>query len=98
MDGYEADLVALAVDPKMADALAPFQDPGRAGGRVPAADPVVQESGKDRTIADVNHPSQWLGDGAWGEQDSGKWTRLREIAEVVAAKRKKCWFSRNFAR
>ncbi len=36
-----------------------------------------------------NHPSQWLGDGAWSEEDSGKWTRLREIAEVVAAKQEK---------
>ena len=29
-----------------------------------------------------NHPSQWLGDGAWAEEDSGKFARLREIAEV----------------
>ena len=36
-----------------------------------------------------NHPSQWLGDGAWSEDDSGKWSRLREIAEVVAAKQEK---------
>ncbi|MGB8769858.1 MAG: DEAD/DEAH box helicase [Candidatus Korobacteraceae bacterium] len=36
-----------------------------------------------------NHPSQWLGDGAWREQDSGKWVRLRDIAEVVAAKQEK---------
>jgi hypothetical protein len=36
-----------------------------------------------------NHPSQWLGDGAWREADSGKWARLREIAEVVAAKQEK---------
>ncbi|MGD1072931.1 MAG: DEAD/DEAH box helicase [Bryobacteraceae bacterium] len=36
-----------------------------------------------------NHPSQWLGDGAWREADSGKWTRLREIAEVVAARQEK---------
>jgi len=36
-----------------------------------------------------NHPSQWLGDGAWSEDDSGKWARLREIAEVVAAKQDK---------
>ena len=36
-----------------------------------------------------NHPSQWLGDGAWGEGDSGKWARLREIAEVVAARQEK---------
>jgi non-specific serine/threonine protein kinase len=36
-----------------------------------------------------NHPSQWLGDGAWCEEDSGKWARLRDIAEVVAAKQEK---------
>jgi non-specific serine/threonine protein kinase len=36
-----------------------------------------------------NHPSQWLGDGAWSEEDSGKWARLRDIAEVVAAKQEK---------
>ena len=36
-----------------------------------------------------NHPSQWLGDGAWGESDSGKWARLRDISEVVAAKQEK---------
>ena len=36
-----------------------------------------------------NHPSQWLGDGAWNEADSGKWARLREIAEVVAARQEK---------
>jgi hypothetical protein len=36
-----------------------------------------------------NHPSQWLGDGAWAEEDSGKWARLRDIAEVVVAKQEK---------
>jgi superfamily II DNA or RNA helicase len=36
-----------------------------------------------------NHPSQWLSDGTWNEADSGKWARLREIAEVVAAKQEK---------
>ncbi len=36
-----------------------------------------------------NHPSQWLGDGSWNEADSGKLTRLREIAEVIAAKQEK---------
>jgi non-specific serine/threonine protein kinase len=36
-----------------------------------------------------NHPSQWLGDGTWGEAESGKFARLREIAEVVAAKQEK---------
>jgi non-specific serine/threonine protein kinase len=36
-----------------------------------------------------NHPSQWLGDGAWSPEDSGKWARLRDIAEVIAAKQEK---------
>jgi non-specific serine/threonine protein kinase len=36
-----------------------------------------------------NHPSQWLGDGSWSEADSGKMARLREIAEVIAAKQEK---------
>jgi non-specific serine/threonine protein kinase len=36
-----------------------------------------------------NHPSQWLGDGAWAEADSGKLGRLREIAEVIAARQDK---------
>jgi hypothetical protein len=36
-----------------------------------------------------NHPSQWLADGAWSENDSGKWARLREITEVIAAKQEK---------
>lgn len=36
-----------------------------------------------------NHPSQWLGDGAWAEKDSGKLARLRDIAEVVAARQEK---------
>jgi len=36
-----------------------------------------------------NHPSQWLNDGEWAEADSGKWAKLREIAEVVAARQEK---------
>jgi non-specific serine/threonine protein kinase len=36
-----------------------------------------------------NHPSHWLGDGAWAEADSGKLARLREIAEVLAARQEK---------
>ena len=36
-----------------------------------------------------NHPSQWLGDGSWSEDDSGKLARLREIAETIAARQEK---------
>lgn len=36
-----------------------------------------------------NHPSHWLRDGTWNEDDSGKWARLRDIAEVVAARQEK---------
>jgi non-specific serine/threonine protein kinase len=36
-----------------------------------------------------NHPSHWLNDNLWAEEDSGKWARLREIAEVVAARQEK---------
>ena len=36
-----------------------------------------------------NHPSQWLGDDEWREADSGKLRRLREIAEVIAARQEK---------
>jgi len=36
-----------------------------------------------------NHPSQWLNDSAWAEEDSGKLARLREIGEVVAARQEK---------
>ncbi|MGH7073727.1 MAG: DEAD/DEAH box helicase, partial [Stellaceae bacterium] len=36
-----------------------------------------------------NHPSQWLNDNVWAEEDSGKLGRLREIAEVVAARQDK---------
>jgi superfamily II DNA or RNA helicase len=36
-----------------------------------------------------NHPSQWLGDGAWAEEDSGKLARLRDIAEEIAARQEK---------
>lgn len=36
-----------------------------------------------------NHPSQWLGDGVWDEDGSGKFSRLHEIAETIAAKQEK---------
>jgi len=36
-----------------------------------------------------NHPSQWLGDDAWNAADSGKFQRLRELAEVIRDKQEK---------
>jgi SNF2-related domain/SNF2 Helicase protein/Helicase conserved C-terminal domain len=36
-----------------------------------------------------NHPSQWLGDGAWQPQHSGKFARLQELTEAIAARQEK---------
>jgi non-specific serine/threonine protein kinase len=36
-----------------------------------------------------NHPSQWLNDGLWQAAQSGKFARLREIAEVIASRQEK---------
>ncbi|MBV9981464.1 DEAD/DEAH box helicase, partial [Bradyrhizobium sp.] len=36
-----------------------------------------------------NHPSQWLGDGAWAEEDSGKFARLRDITAEIASRQEK---------
>ena len=36
-----------------------------------------------------NHPSQWLADNRYRPADSGKFARLREIAEEIAAKQEK---------
>ena len=36
-----------------------------------------------------NHPSQWLGDAAWQPEASGKFDRLRELAEVIASRQEK---------
>ena len=36
-----------------------------------------------------NHPSQWLGDGVWAPDASGKLGRLREICEPIAARQEK---------
>jgi non-specific serine/threonine protein kinase len=36
-----------------------------------------------------NHPSQWLGDHSWAEEDSGKLARLRELAEEIASRQEK---------
>ncbi|MHC4732725.1 MAG: DEAD/DEAH box helicase, partial [Planctomycetota bacterium] len=36
-----------------------------------------------------NHPSQWLGDGEYKAGDSGKFARLRELCEPIAARQDK---------
>ena len=36
-----------------------------------------------------NHPSQWLEDGGWAPVESGKFSRLAEIAEVVSSRQEK---------
>ncbi|MEZ4429045.1 MAG: DEAD/DEAH box helicase [Nannocystaceae bacterium] len=36
-----------------------------------------------------NHPSQWLDDGVYRPQDSGKFARLRELCEPIAARQEK---------
>ena len=36
-----------------------------------------------------NHPSQWLGDGTYAPDDSGKFRRLRELCEEIASKQEK---------
>ena len=36
-----------------------------------------------------NHPSQWLGDGRYEPEDSGKFRRLRELCEEIAARQDK---------
>lgn len=36
-----------------------------------------------------NHPSQWLGDGAYAPEASGKFARLRELAEEIADRQEK---------
>jgi superfamily II DNA or RNA helicase len=36
-----------------------------------------------------NHPSQWLGDGGYAPEASGKFARLRELAEEIAARQEK---------
>jgi superfamily II DNA or RNA helicase len=43
-----------------------------------------------------NHPSQWLGDGAYESRDSGKFARLAEIADVIASRQEKALFFTQF--
>jgi non-specific serine/threonine protein kinase len=44
-----------------------------------------------------NHPSHWLKSDEWTESDSGKFARLREIAEVAASKGEKLLVFSQFA-
>ena len=37
-----------------------------------------------------NHPSHWSGDGRFGAEDSGKFTRLSELCAEIAAKQERC--------
>jgi non-specific serine/threonine protein kinase len=36
-----------------------------------------------------NHPSQWLADGEWRAEDSGKHSKLAELCETIAARQEK---------
>ena len=36
-----------------------------------------------------NHPSQWMGDGGYAPEESGKFTRLRELCEELAERQQK---------
>jgi non-specific serine/threonine protein kinase len=36
-----------------------------------------------------NHPGQWLGDGDWRPEASGKFLRLRELGETIASRQEK---------
>jgi hypothetical protein len=72
------------------------QRPGRREFRRQAAVPILISRVRPaaavrftRVSRENNHPSQWLNDNGWAEEESGKWSRLREIAEVVAAKQEK---------
>jgi non-specific serine/threonine protein kinase len=75
----QAALYAQAVK-ELADALGTTEGIGRKG---------LVLSFLMRFKQICNHPSQWLGNGAWAEADSGKFARLRELAEVIAAKQEK---------
>jgi len=37
-----------------------------------------------------NHPDQWLGQSGYAPEESGKFIRLREIAEEIASRRERC--------
>jgi non-specific serine/threonine protein kinase len=75
----QAALYQRAVD-ELASALEDAQGIGRKG---------VVLSFLMRFKQICNHPSQWLGDGAWRAEDSGKFARLRELVEVIAERQEK---------
>ncbi len=79
LSGAQAALYQKAVE-ELADALDQAEGMGRKG---------IVLSFLMRFKQICNHPSQWLGDGAWAETDSGKFARLRELADVIAAKQEK---------
>jgi non-specific serine/threonine protein kinase len=79
LSGRQAALYTQAVE-ELAEALDTAEGMGRRGL-------VLKSLMRFKQIC--NHPSQWLGDGAWTEADSGKFARLRELAEVIAAKQEK---------
>ncbi|HEY6456245.1 MAG TPA: C-terminal helicase domain-containing protein [Steroidobacteraceae bacterium] len=58
-------------------------------GRRPAPQVVVSASTTFRFPCQSSTPVHRLGNGAWTEADSGKFARLRELAEVIAAKQEK---------
>ena len=45
-----------------------------------------------------NHPAQWLGDGGYAPDESGKFARLAELCEEIASARRRCWCSPSSAR
>ncbi|MBP8286085.1 MAG: DEAD/DEAH box helicase [Rhodoferax sp.] len=79
LSSKQAALYQRAVD-DMAVALKDAQGIGRKG---------VVLSFLMRFKQICNHPSQWLGDSAWNAADSGKFARLRELVEVIAARQEK---------
>jgi hypothetical protein len=79
LSATQAALYQRAVD-ELAQALADAQGIGRKGL-------VLSYLMRFKQIC--NHPSQWLADGAWNADGSGKFARLRELAEVIAAKQEK---------